>query len=241
MTKVAKYIILGIFLYVSCTKDALFDAGPEKTKAISLHDFSVIEAENTFEVELVTDTVNQVYITCGENLFKFINIDVFDGTLYLKHNISQTWSRNYKKVRLELHTKPFQQINIRKPIKLYNHSAYVGGSFSLVDWGKFSEVDMEVDVDYCLIAMSSDNFGQFNIKGKATDADIWGWGSCLTNADSLITTNCNVTQRGMGDVYVNVKSRLTVTIDFTGNVYYSGRPQEVILQSKKGSGNLYQK
>jgi hypothetical protein len=234
-----KYFILGVFLYTSCTNDALFDAGPEKTTTISLEDFSVIEAKNTFEVELVTDTVNLVKITCGENLFKYIHIDVSNGVLNLNHDISQNWSRKYKKVRLELHTKPFDLVNIRKPIKLFNHTTYIGGSFSLVDYGKFSEVDMDVDVDYCLIAMSSDNFGQFKIKGRATNADIWGWGSCSTHADSLITESCNVLHRGMGNVYVNVKSQLTVSIEFTGNVFYSGNPKEVIIQSKKGSGNLY--
>lgn len=239
--KVYKYIILVIFLYTSCTKDALFDAGREKTKIISLQDFSVIEAENTFEIELVSDTVNQVYITCGENLFESIHINVSDGVLHMNHNISQNWSRKYKKVKLELHTKPFQRINIRKPIKFFNRSAYVGASFSLVDWGKFSEVDVQVNVDYCLIAMSSDNFGDFKVKGKAINAEIWGWGSCATRADSLETINCNVLNKGMGDIYVNVKSQLNVSIDFTGNVYYTGNPQEIILQSKKGSGNLYQK
>ncbi|HEX3008193.1 MAG TPA: DUF2807 domain-containing protein [Bacteroidales bacterium] len=239
----SRYLIVVTFLVIvsSCIDDALFNGGPTKTQEISLADFSVIEAKNTFEIELVSDTVNKALVTCGANLHQFIGVKVVNDILYLDHDIKNSWSRDYEKVKIELHTKPFSSINVRKPVKLTTKGIYKAPGFSIVDWGKYTEMDVNLDVDYCAIIMSSDNFGQFKAKGKAGNADIWGWGSCFVRADSLITSNCNVLHRGMGNVFVNATNSLNVSIEFSGNVYYSGNPAQVNIQNHSGSGSLYKR
>ncbi|NJO91700.1 MAG: hypothetical protein HC831_24100 [Chloroflexia bacterium] len=190
-------------------------------------------------MELVSDTTNKIEIVCGEKLFEDIEIAIKDGILSLDHHLTAKWSRNYSKIILRLHSKPFERINIRKPAKVFNSDVYKGNSFSLIDWGKFSEVDLTLNVEYCLIAMSSDNFGQFKIKGKAVSANLWGWGSANVRADSLITENCEVLHRGMGDVYVKAQNHLKVDMQFTGNIFYSGNPSEITIVQRLGTGNIY--
>jgi hypothetical protein len=86
--------------------------------------------------------------------------------------------------------------------------------------------------------MTSDNFGTFTVKGKAGNANLWGWGSAVVHADSLISQTCLVKHRGFGDVYVNVLNQLNVSLEFTGNVYCVTNPTKVVIEKKTSSGEL---
>jgi hypothetical protein len=236
----AKYywIILFLVWSNSCSDDSLFNSGVVKTKVIDISKFTTIEVESIFEIELVSDTIYRIYVTGGENLQPLIKTEVKEEVLYLSHTIKNNWSRNYEKVKLKIHTRPFSRINVRKPVKIFNNDIYKGNEFSLVDFGKYCELDMNVDVDNCLVAMSSDNFGRFKVKGNAGYAQIWGWGSCVVRADSLVTGNCYVLHRGIGNVYVNVTGNLDVLLQFSGNIYYKGLPAVINVQDSSGTGKL---
>ncbi len=239
--KIKNYIyFIALFIGTSCIDDALFNGGEVVSKTLDLPDYSTIEVESTFEIELLNDTINKVVVRCGENLHPYIKIEVVNDILYLKHEIKNNWSRKYERVKLELHTKPFGNFNVRKPVRIYTNQVYKAPYFGFIDFMKYSELDINIDVEDCLIAMSSDNFGQFKVKGRASRAHLWGWGSCLVNADSLQTNYCYVLHRGMGNVFVNTTGQLDADIQFTGNVYYSGNPAQVNLQ-RTGSGNLIKK
>lgn len=237
--KATYFCIIFFFIWsTSCVDDTLFNGGAITTEVTDIPQFSTIEVESIFEIELVTDTVTRIYKICGENLLPHVKTEVKEGVLYLKHTIKGDWSRSYEKVKLKIHTPPFSGINVRRPVKIFNKDIYKGNTFSLVDFGKYCELDVHVDVNYCLVAMSSDNFGRFKLKGKATDAQIWGWGSCVVRADSLITENCYVLHRGIGNVYVNVTGKFDVLLQFSGNVYYKGLPNIVNFQDTSGTGKL---
>ncbi len=233
------YIVI-LLLITSCIDEALFNGGEVVSRSIDLPDYSTIEVESTFEIELLSDTVNKVVVKCGENLFPYIKAEVAGDVLYLKHEIKNVWSRKYDRVKLELHTKPFGRINVRKPVKIYTNKVYKAPTFSFVDFMKYSELDILIDVDYCVIGMSSDNFGQFKVKGHAKRGELYGWGSCSVRADSLLTEYCYVLHRGMGNVFVNTTGQLDADIQFTGNVYYTGNPGQINLK-RTGSGNLIKK
>lgn len=235
------YILIILVFATSCIDEALFNAGDKLTKEVNLPDYSTIEIESTFEIEIISDTVNKVLITCGENLQPFVKISQANDILYLRHEIKNNWSRKYDRVKLEFHTKPFSRINVRNPVKIYTTKVYKAPTFAIVDFMKYSELDIHIDVESCLVAMSSDNFGQFRVKGKARESQFWGWGSCRLQADSLVTEYCNVLHRGIGNVFVNVTKQLDADIQAAGNIYYTGNPSVVNLRQKPGAGNLIKK
>ena len=230
--------IVPLLLIISCNK-ALFNAGDTVTRELKIEvQFSIIDIENIFDITLVNDTVNKVLVTCGENLQPYVSIKVKDGILYFDHSVKENWSRSYQKIKLEVHLTFGPRIDIHEPISLKTLGVFKADNFTLVDFWKVSEVDINLDVNFCGIYMSSDNFGYFKVKGKAQTADIWGWGSAYVLADSLVTQNCHVIQRGMADVHVNVTGQLAVSLEFTGDVYYRGNPTEVIIEKQTSTGKL---
>lgn len=231
-----EYIKIVFFLCLvgltsSCRKDALFDAGKTTTREISINDdFNGIEVKQMFDIVLANDTVNRIYVTCGENLQPQMDIYVKDGILYLDHHIKYNWSRNYEKTKLILRLNHFPRINVRKPEYITTLDTLKTNVFDYVDWEKFTEMDVTLNVTQCNIGMSSDNFGHYTIRGKATNATLWGWGSTFLYGEDMNIENCYIKHRGIGDLYVNVSNSLTVSLEATGNVYYKGNPTITIEQ-----------
>lgn len=228
-----------LLMFTSCNK-ALFDAGDTVTTIKVVNEpFTTIDIENIFDITLVNDTVNKVEVTCGENLQSYVSVNVKDGILYLDHSVKQNWSRSYEKIKLKVHLTFGPRIDIHEPISLKTEGVFKCDNFTIIDFWKVSEVDVAIDADFCGIYMSSDNFGYFKVKGKAQSADIWGWGSAYVMADELVIAgNCHVKQRGMADVYVNVAGQLSVSLEFTGDVYYKGNPSQIIIEQQLSSGRL---
>jgi hypothetical protein len=200
--------------------------------------FSTLDFKSIFDVVLVQDTVNKILVTCGKNLQSYVSIGVSNDVLMLSQDTKFNWSRKYEKIQLEIHLTAIPNILIHEPVNLKSKSILKGDSFFLVDLGKVSEVDVTVDVNTCAVYMTFDNFGSFKVKGKCNYAEFWGWGSSIVRADSLIATNCDVLQRGIGNVYVNVTNQLSVSLNYSGNVYYTGNPAEIIIKEQKSTGQL---
>jgi hypothetical protein len=231
--------LLILSLFLSCKDNALFDSGPTVTREVTIAEyFSSIDIENMFDITLVQDTVKKVLVTCGKNLQSYVSVSVKDSILVLDHNAKYNWSRKYEKIKLEVHLIVTPHIDIYEPVNLKTRGILKGGNFILKDWGRVSEVDISLDVNSCELYMASDNFGYFKIKGKSSSAYFEGWGTCQVRADSLILNYCHVKHRGMGNVYVNVTGQLIVSLEFTGNVCYTGNPSQIVIEQQKSSGQL---
>jgi len=224
---IIKYLLFLIITFVltSCEKEAFFKAGKVVTREIELTGkISIIEVNSILEITLVQDTINKVLVTCGENLQPEIDIYLKDEILHLDNTIKNNWTRNYDKIEIDLHLISIPQLNIRKPSYITTRDTFKTNEFFLIDWGRFTEVDVTLDVNNCAIDVSGDDFGFYKVKGKSVNATFNGYGSSFFYADELEVQNCTVKQRSIGDIYVNVTNKLTVTIETTGRVFYYGNP-----------------
>jgi hypothetical protein len=233
------WLVLFVLLCFSCN-DGLFDSGTTITREIKINEgFTRIDIEDIFDILLVQDTINTARVTCGKNLQSYVSIDVKDSILTLTQHTKFNWSRKYERIKLELHLIKIAEVNIRKPISLKTIGMLKGNTFKLMDWDQVSEVDLSLDYQSVGVYMVSDNFGRFRLKGNCSSAYFEGWGSCQVKADSLIISNyCFVKHRGMGDVYVNVNGQLGVSLEFTGNVYYTGNPAQISIVQQTSTGRL---
>jgi hypothetical protein len=242
LKKLQTYYLLIAFCMLmglqACDK-ALFDSGPETSKEVIINEpFTSINFKNIFDVTMVQDTVNKVIFTCGENLLPKVSAEVINQQLTFDHTEKDNWSREYKHIKAEVHVTTSPTIHVNAPINLRNADTLKGNTFWLCDYGKFSDINVTVNVKSCSVFMTSDNFGTFTVKGKAGNANLWGWGSAVVHADSLISQTCLVKHRGFGDVYVNVLNQLNVSLEFTGNVYCVTNPTKVVIEKKTSSGEL---
>jgi hypothetical protein len=226
-------------IILSCSKNGFLDSGKNITREVFIErDFSSIDIKNMFDITLVQDTVKKVFVTCGEHLQRYVSVTVRDTILLLDHTAKFNWSRKYEKIKLEIHLVTTPRIDIHEPVKLKTMNTLKGGNFIFKDWSRVSEADISLDVRSCGIFMVSDNFGYIKLKGKSTSAYLEGWGTCQLRADSLTITNCYIQHRGLSNIYVNVTAQLIVSLEFTGNVCYTGHPGQLIVVKQTSSGRL---
>jgi hypothetical protein len=232
--KIFLFIVLVLTLQ-SCKKNALFYAGDDAMEIVEIDSFEKIEIEDVFDIVLVSDSVDYVCIRCGENLMPNIEIKQEGKLIYLYNHNKYHWSREYKRVNLEIHSTQLKTIIIREPISLCTKDTFVAESIGITDWSKISIVDMTVDVGHINLGVSSDNTGEYTIKGKTNSCYFRAWGSCFYIADQLKANTCTVRHDGIGDVVVNVKDNLSVQLNTYGNVYYKGNPEINLKRSSSGS------
>ncbi|HEX2935873.1 MAG TPA: DUF2807 domain-containing protein [Bacteroidales bacterium] len=238
--RIVLYIILTltVLCFAQC-KDELFNGGDTVTKEFRIEEpFNNIEITADFDIELVQDTVNKAIVTCGENLMNDVQVTSENNNLTLNHNVKYSWSRDYSKIQVKLHLKSISYINVRKPCHIFTTDTFKTDNFYFVDWNKFTEMDVCLDVYNLYVVMSSDNFGRFTLRGKAVNANLIQWGSAFILADSMRIENCNVEHRSAGDVHVNVAKELKVSLKSIGNVYCSSKPDTVIITEQLSSGKL---
>lgn len=225
--------VLSIALTLtSCDKLALFDAGDTITREVHFEgSISAIDINSIFEIVLVQDTINKALITCGENLQHDINIELKKSILYLSSTVKYNWSRNYEKVKLELHLISIPRLDVRKPSYIATRDTFKTYEFFLIDWGKFTELDATLDTKSCYIDASSLDYGKYTVKGRSINATFYCNGSSFIYANDLKVQYCTVKQKSIGDVYVNVSDALSVTIENTGRVFYYGNPSTIEIKN----------
>lgn len=224
------FILIILQLVISC-KDGLFNAGEIVSREVPLGvSIKNIEIQAMFEITLVQDTINKAIVVCGENIQHSIDIYIKDEILYLKSSEKYNWSRSYSKTKLELHLIYIPTINVRNPVYITTKGTFKTYEFFLIDWEQFTELDVTLDVHNCAIDVSSEDFGHYNIKGNAESATFNNKGSAFIDARGMQVKNCIVSQKSIGDVYVNVIDNLNVSFKSTGKVYYYGDPR-IILEN----------
>jgi len=139
---------------------------------------------------------------------------------------------------MKLHLTSISYINVRKPCHIFTTDTFKTDNFYFIDWGKFTEMDVCLDVYNMQMVMSSDNFGRFTLRGKAVNAGLIQWGSAFILADSMRIENCSVEHRSAGDVHVNVAKELQVSLKSVGNVYCNSKPDKVTIIEQLSTGKL---
>lgn len=226
-------LILALML-ASCEQNAFFDAGENTSHTFSVDTFYTLEVKDIFEIELQNADENKIIAFGGSNLLPNLNFYVIENKLFLENNNKYDWSRQYEKIKLILQSTSLNHINVRIPCKITTAEPFRGEKLSIIDWEKFSEMDIEVDVKQFRFGVSSDNAGIYKFSGMAESVKLRPWGSCFVYAESLLSKRASITHSSIGDCFVNVSDKLDIEIDETGTIYYQGNPEVNILHKSAG-------
>jgi hypothetical protein len=239
MLKTIKWIWPAICLFVLGGCEKYFDhVGPQTSREILIEEpFGSLDISNIFDIVIVQDTISKVIVTCGEKQQDKVSIYVKDGALWLNHSAKQNWDEGYKHIQLELHTINAPHMVIHDPVYITNKDTLKFDQLYIYDLGDMAQTNLTIHTNFFLIDMSADNFGKHKIKGQSLSAYIKGKGSAFINADSLQIQNCQVVQQSIGDISVNVSNNLTISLEESGNVYYSGSPN-VTIEKQTSSGKI---
>jgi hypothetical protein len=241
MKKIRVILLIGLLLLVvvSCEKVIFSDLGDVQHKEIEYDYFSEISIYNTFDVEVKSDTAFSIELEAYGDYIENIIIELDSNNLKISDENELKWMTGYPRPKVRI-TFPRldDKIFFEYPINIYSIDTLHLPRLVVLSLGKTADLDLLLDVDYFQLATGSDNYGSYTIKGNAEYSYLWTRGSSRFEASALHTKSCVVKSNSIIDCWVNVSERLEAQLNTSGNIFYSGNPDEIVLLEESGSGKL---
>ncbi|TVR75427.1 MAG: hypothetical protein EA408_00340 [Marinilabiliales bacterium] len=237
-------LIIAVLLPVTvllqgCTKGVFFPDDPSVIE-YSLPAFSDLQINSIFEIELRNDSLYSVRLEGNRNILENISVNVEADTLKLSDDNTFTWLPDYPRTKLVISLPDLKRIWINSPSKLYSTDTLALVSLSIYSIGLLAETDITVNAGYLYFTTDYNNFGYYIFRGFAHEARFRTFGSAELDAGELIVNNANVRNYSIGNSHIHVENHLRAWLGHYGNIYYSGSPSEVIIESMNSRGRLIQ-
>jgi hypothetical protein len=215
------------------------DNGKIISREIAVSDFSNVEVDCAFRVQISRSDSYSLNINANEKLFDYINVIKSGNTLRLSHK------------PLQCHTKPVLEVNISMPtlLKLRQSGATkatVSGFKSLVpvdfnlSGASALDVDMEAgdakveiagasqlngtlkvhDVDFILSGAS-----RAELHGSGDNAILSAWGASNFDLADFALKNVSIHLKGASQAMVNVSGKLDIELAGASGLSYTGSPR----------------
>jgi len=213
-------------------------AGPTKEETRTVPFFNQVDVNDNINVLLSTGPQEQVLVQGGKHLIKYIAAQVSSGVLILKNNNRCNWMRSYEKSHINVYiTMPnFTYITNEGVGDIKSMDTLVADSFQ-VQTKSAGNVNLLVRSKY----INTHLFGSGDLTLAGTTSTFtcaFYSGTGFLYCENLITSGyAFIASSTTGDCYISSNGILDVTIYKNGNVYYSGKPQE-IWYKHYGKGQL---
>src|SRR5690606_26033531 len=154
-----------LFIVLSCDSESATDCGKKsgavvKREILDIPTFDKIRIESGIELILFQSTEQKIEIETGENLINDILVEVVNGELVIKNNISCNWFRNYN------HAKAY--VTFSEISKIYSVSQHKISATQLLE---FDEIELSSGLNQEAIATEFDlNISCNRVVVNANDA-----------------------------------------------------------------------
>ncbi|MCF8226350.1 MAG: DUF2807 domain-containing protein [Bacteroidales bacterium] len=239
--KYATLLMILAMVVSSCEKIIFSDNGELVRLETEFESFSQISFYDIFDVEIAVDTVFSVSVETDEEFLDQISVTLDSGNLILNdHNVLKILT-DYPRPFVRI-TLPYlnDHILLKAPVRITSSDTLRIPKLRIVSLGKAADIDLCIDTDHFQITTGSDNFGFYRVRGYSDNSRLWPRGSSIFDASELETKNCYVFNNSIGDCTVNVRGTLEAGLDRAGNIYYYGRPEEIVILEESGTGKLIQ-
>jgi hypothetical protein len=234
-------LLLLIFLagYLpGCEKGPLSRKHREISEKIILQGFEEVSVNDIFNVVLKNDTVFSVEFTGREDILKNVSLISPDNSLFIHDNNAFKWLPDYPRVTATISFPDLNILNINSASRISSPDTLFVSGLTIMANAQLIEADLILHATAISLVTGSDNYGHYTLKGFAHTSLFNISGSAQLWAGDLETGRAQVENRSTGDCYVNVNNELRVWLEHYGNIYYTGSPDHLIIESRTSRGNL---
>jgi hypothetical protein len=205
-----KIIIDGV-VYGEGSSKMIEGSGVSSRERRRVDDFHSVEIKTGVDVHFTRGDDTGVELSGDDNLLKLIRTDVSRGVL----TISST-----------------ESYRTRSPLTVF----LTGPSLSSVAMHGAGDIKL-TDLKENDFSMQLNGSGEVSASGSARQFNVLLNGSSDVDAEELVSENANIQILGSGDLKVNARQSLDVSIIGSGNVEYYGNPEKINRQII-GSGEV---
>ncbi len=223
MLRVVTLLVLSIsILMLTSCEEFCIDGNKEIVKqGYNVGDFTGIKLDIKGSVKLLKGKPD-IEISSDKNTIDFIDVCVEDGDiLHLKQKRGSCFSPS--DVKINIYADGLKTMEINSDSDCESDSIHISPKITLNGSGKIILKGSSVNQE--LINNSSGIIDLTNMPTKNATIRLNGSGDIKAE----IAKNATVVNRSSGDIYIyNISGVLNVTIQGSGNVYYSGTPSKII-------------
>ncbi len=234
-------LLLLLSLVVSCGKDHEFDCfkstGPMASEQRSLASFTRIQLDDNIDLVLRLDTTCFAEVQAGENLIDGIITEVENGTLYLRNENRCNWVRNFRKpVTVTIGMGQPELITYYGYGDIHCNDTIRQHDFTFNCYNGSGSIWLTLNTDRSYLHL---NIGRadLHVAGRSNVSFVSLNDVCVVDNRALSTDLCYLLTKSTGDCRVRVERELEATVEYIGNVYYSGNPSRVVV-SGNGTGQV---
>lgn len=236
-------LIALIVVLVSCGKDSTCFKGTggivQEQRDIS-KDVTSIITEDNIDIVITQSNVASLIVEGGANLLPYVKTEVSGVVLSISSdNRCGMFRDNTIPITVYLSVPNLTEID------------YTGqGNITSVDVLKFPffEFDSRGGTGSIQLNMESKEIdlrqhsgpADFTFTGKVDDLYVYTLGQGWFYLEGMVANSVHVNHSGIGDVFVNVKEKLSVEMRSRGSVYYKGNPS-VHISPDIGEGKVLKK
>ena len=224
-----KYLIFIVILFsfTGCSEwDVFSDEEIEKTYD-KLADFNQIHVDGIFEIELIQSENTKIVFRGTKKQYESFKISVKDKKLNIRLKKTSLLKSNYSKAKLEIHKNSFNQFWIYGPVNLYSRDTIKTDMFKVYHINEVADIDLKLETRVFGVNGQENSAGKYNFQGNTKTFNIRLRGTSSINAENLKASKVKVEQISIGDIWVNSQEKLKVSSFNSGDVYYTGNPQEI--------------
>lgn len=234
-------ILLSGIVFSSCEKNnCLSPAGDVVQEERGLDAFQYIETYGTFKFYLKNDTIHKVTVKAGNKLIPFIETKVENGILTIRDLNKCDFMKGYRDKKIYISVDTLKELNINDASDLYTVDTFKSQSLKVKFLSELGYCDLNIEIHSFQLQIWYAS-GNFKVKGNVNSAYLNTESTAFIYADSLNNTSCAVNTNSMGDVYFKAGRWMYITIRNSGNIYYTGEPDEIFVKELSGSGKLIKK
>lgn len=231
MVRQAIYILLFSFVFSGCGLNFKRGNGRIESREYDLSDFDKIYVGGNYNLTLIPSDKNQAVIETDENLFRHINIEVFDRSLNINNVHNLKGSRG---IRIDIFYKNLNHIYSTGASKI-NHQGILNTDNLKIDLSGAGSIEVEMETDLVEVQMSG--AGVLTLSGYTRQSEVHISGAGGLRGENLRSEECKVNLSGIGNANVFVTKKLIATITGIGGIRYSGNP-DFIEKRVTGLGKI---
>ena len=226
--------------------------GEQKTLQYEYSNFSNIQVEGAFDVEIAQSNVHSVEITAGENILKKVKIEQNGSTLKIGiEPVSFFWNRGNSRPQAKITMPEIVILDVSGASKVTAKGFSSTKDFKLTLSGaSTSDIDIEAyDASIALTGASkvSGNFTGHNVRldiagastaqldGKGNNINLQASGASTVDLSSLASNDVRVDLSGASRAEVLNNGKLDIFLSGASKLQYGGSPEMGTIEVSGGS------
>jgi len=189
------------------------------------------------DVYIKQGNTQEVRIEAGNNLVSLIQTRVDSGILHISNGNLCNWARSYKRGTISVYiTVPTLRYIWHFGSGLVKASDTI--TCDTLDIWAHQSGDVDFTVNTNVFYANMHTTADMTLHGKSNLLGIYHTGEGYLHCEDLQALYAWAHTKTSGNEYLNASIDLSVTIDWEGNIYYTGNPS--LLVQGKGKGKLIQ-